>query len=85
MICLLHLGVRQLPSGKMIILIGQGEDGKSMQGLIDRCALGSNNIGNIDFSIFLDRNEFRKSTREARNKIGVRLYEGQADKPVQTE
>ena len=73
MICLLHLGVRRLPSGKMLVLVGEGEDGKSMQGLLDRCALGSQNIGNIDFSVFTDKTEFRKSTQDAKEKIGVRL------------
>lgn len=73
MMCLLHLAVRRIPSGKMLILIGNGEDGKTMQGYLDKCMLGQNNVGNIDFSVFVDRQEFRKSTKAASGKIATRI------------
>ena len=53
--CLLHLAIRQLPTGKILILIGKGEDGKTMHGNLEKCTLGSANVGNVDFSVFLDR------------------------------
>ena len=83
--CLLHLAIRQLPTGKILILIGKGEDGKTMHGNLEKCTLGSANVGNVNFSVFLDRTEFRRSTQSAKGKIAVRIQESQSDSPIQSE
>ena len=80
--CLLHLAVRQLPSGKILILIGNGEDGKSMMGVLEKCALGSINVGNIEYTVFLEKEEFRKSTQFAADKVAVRIQEASSEKHI---
>lgn len=57
----MHLALRQMPTGKILFIVGQGGDGKGMHGLLDQSALGPSNVGHIDFNIFSDRSEFRRS------------------------
>ena len=68
-ICMLHLAVRRIPSGKILFLLGNGGDGKSMSAVLDKCTIGQNNYGNLDFGVFQDKNEFRKSTKFAVDKV----------------
>ena len=56
-----------------------------MHGNLENCMLGSANVGNVDFSFFLDRTEFRRSTQSAKGKIAARIQESQSDSPIQSE
>ena len=53
--------------------------------MVRQCMLGENNVGNLDFTVFVDRIEFRRSTQSATGKIAIRIQESQSDIPVVSE
>ena len=47
--------------------------------------LGAENYGNLEFAVFQDRGEFRKSTQFGVEKVEVRIQEASAEGTVQSE
>ena len=46
-----------------------------MMEVLENCALGLINVGNIEYTVFLEKEEFRKSTQFAAYKVAVRIHE----------
>ena len=57
----LHAAVQKVSTSKMLIEIGKGGDGKGMEAYLERGLLGEHHSSTLDCSLFLDRQEFRKS------------------------
>ena len=56
-----------------------------MSAVLDKCTIGQNNYGNLDFGVFQDKNEFRKSTKFAVDKVQTRIQEATAEGEVKAE
>ena len=69
----------------MIFLIGNGGDGKSMQGLLDQATLGKENFGHLDFAVFLTAEEFMKSAHFGKSKLQIILQEATSSKAMNAE
>ena len=72
---MIHLAIKKVPSGKMLFEIGTGGDGKGMEAILERNLLGEDNCASLDFGIFADRAECRKSAHFALNKLYMRIQE----------
>ena len=69
------LAVNEVPTSKMLFLIGEGGDGKSMDAILERNVLGENNCTTLDCGVFTDRQELRKSAHFGLNKLSIRVQE----------
>lgn len=70
---MMYLTIRKIPTGKMLFLVGEGGDGKSMDAILERTVFGENNCATLDSGVFTERSEFRKSAHVAWNKLCVRI------------
>ena len=82
---LTHLALNRIPTGKMLFMIGKGGDGKGMDAVLEGSLFGEENHTNLDFSVFTDRSEFRKSAGAAHNKIAVRVQECSSTKAIASD
>ena len=45
-----------------MILVGKGGDGKNIHAILEKIMFGMDNVGFVDFSAFIDKTKFMKST-----------------------
>ena len=70
--------LQNVPTGKMIFLIGFGGDGKGMEGLLYKTVLCSTNFASINCGKLTERAELRRSSHFGWNKKMIknsRIYE----------
>ena len=81
-LAMIHLAIKQVPTGRILFEIGKGGDGKSLFALLEKSLLGEENFAILDNSIFLDRSEFRRSAHFGCNKIALRFQEFTNEKNI---
>ena len=53
-----------------------------MMGFLEKCAFGSINVGNIECTVFLEKEEFRKIMQFATDKVAVKIQEASSEKHI---
>ena len=56
-----------------------------MEGVLEKSLLGNDNWAALDFNVFVEKQEFRKSGHFAWNKIAIRVQESSNDKLIRGE
>ena len=72
-LCFLRAAFSKVCTGKMLLEIGAGGDGKGMEAYLDKNLLGEHQTTTLDCGVFLDPQEFRKSGEFACGKCNVRI------------
>ena len=72
-LCFLRAAFSKVCTGKMLLEIGAGGDGKGMEAYLDKNLLGEHQTATLDCGVFLDPQEFRKSGEFACRKCNVRI------------
>ena len=74
-LCFVHAAFKKTCTLKMVFEIGRGGDSKGMEAYLERALLGPDESATLDCGVFLDRQEFPKSSEFAWNKANARIQE----------
>lgn len=81
----LKLSWLQMGSGKWIHELDDGGTGKGMEAVLDANVCGAQNSTTLDFAVFTDRTEMRKSGHFALGKVNVRIPESKCGQAVEPD